>query len=225
MNEDIERALNGSDADLRAFVASLRAAPQARVRNSFAAGVMAAVEAEARRGALARSLRGLLRPAVLFPLAACLVALLAVSSIFFRPVPKFSLEKLVACQRADGSFSSSTAAPYVQAYAVTALAKDPSADRAALQQAVAAIVREQNAEGGWANASLSARNVAALAAASEAGVDVAVRAYRRGVRYLRMHGIGEMSAADLSRDARSAAARLPASDLGIACSVALAARL
>ena len=192
MNEDIERALNGSDADLRAFVASLR---------------------------------GLLRPAALFPLAACLVALLAVASIFFRPVPRFSLEKLVACQRADGSFSSSTAAPYVQAYAVTVLAKDPSADRAALQQAVAALVREQNADGGWASAGLSARNVAALAAASEAGVDAAVRAYRRGVRYLRMHGIGEMSAADLSRDARSAAARLPASDLGIACSVALAARL
>lgn len=225
MNEDIERALNGSDADLRAFVASLRAAPQARVRDGFAAGVMAAVEAEARRGAFARSLRRLLRPAALFPLAACLVALLAVASIFFRPVPKFSLEKLVACQRADGSFSSSTAAPYVQAYAVTALAKDPSADRAALQQAVVALVREQNAEGGWANASLSARNVAALAAASEAGVDVAVRAYRRGVRYLRMHGIGEMSAADLSRDARSAATRLSASDLGVACSVALAARL
>ena len=225
MNEDIERILNGSDADLRAFVASLRAAPQARVRDGFAADVMAVVEAEARRGAFVRSLRGLLRPAALFPLAACLVALLAVASIFFRPVPRFSLEKLVACQRADGSFSSSTAAPYVQAYAVTVLAKDPSADRAALQQAVAALVREQNAEGGWANASLSARNVAALAAASEAGVDVAVRAYRRGVRYLRMHGIGEMSAADLSRDARSAAPRLSASDLGIACSVALAARL
>lgn len=225
MNEDIERALNGSDADLRAFVASLRAAPQARVRDGFVAGVMAAVEADARRGAFACSLRGLLRPAALFPLAACLVALLAVASIFFRPVPKFSLEKLVACQRADGSFSSSTAAPYVQAYAVTALAKDPSADRAALQQAVVALVREQNAEGGWANASLSARNVAALAAAAEAGVDVAVRAYRRGVRYLRMHGIGEMSASDLSRDARSAAARLPGSDLGVACSVALAARL
>ena len=123
MNEDIERALNGSDADLRAFVASLRAAPQARVRDGFAADVIAAVEAEARRGAFARSLRGLLRPAALFPLAACLVALLAVASIFFRPVPKFSLEKLVACQRADGSFSSSTAAPYVQAYAVTVLAK------------------------------------------------------------------------------------------------------
>ena len=42
MNEDIERALNGSDADLRAFVASLRAAPQARVRDGFAADVMAA---------------------------------------------------------------------------------------------------------------------------------------------------------------------------------------
>ena len=221
MNADLEMALNESDADLRTFVSSLRAAPQAHVRDGFAADVMAAIAADTRRAWP----RKLFRPAVWFPLAACLVALLAVASIFFRPVPRFSLEKLVACQRADGSFSSSTAAPYVQAYAVTALAKDPSADRAALQQAVAAIVREQNAEGGWANASLSARNVAALAAASEAGVDVAVRAYRRGVRYLRMHGIGEMSAADLSRDARSAAARLSASDLGVACSVALAARL
>ena len=225
MNADIEKALNGSDADLRAFVASLRAAPQARVQDGFAAGVMAAVAAEARRDAFRRSLRGMLRPSALFPLAACLVALLAVASLFSRKVPTFSLEKLVACQRADGSFSATTAAPYVQAFAVTVLAKDPSADRAALAQAVDALVRTQNAEGGWANPRLSAQNVAALAVASAAGVDDAVRAYRRGVRYLRMHGIGEMSAADLSRDARSAAGRLSAADPGVACSVALAARL
>jgi len=224
MNEDIERALNGSDADLRAFVASLRAAPQARVRDGFAAGVMAAVEADARRSAFVRSLRGLLRPAALFPLAACLVAMLAFASLFFRPVPGISRERLVSCQRADGSFSSSTAAPYVQAFAVTVLAKDPAANRTALEQAVGALVRTQNEEGGWANARLSARNVAALAAASEAGVDAAVRAYRRGRRYLRMHGIGEMTAADLSRDAREAEARMLGVDSGLACSIALAAR-
>ena len=221
MNEDIERALNGSDADLWAFVASLRAAPQARVRDGFAAGVMAAVEADVRRSAW----RKLLRPAALFPLAACLVAMLAFASLFFRPVPGISRERLVSCQRADGSFSSSTAAPYVQAFAVTVLAKDPAANRTALEQAVGALVRTQNEEGGWANARLSARNVAALAAASEAGVDAAVRAYRRGRRYLRMHGIGEMTAADLSRDAREAEARMAGGDSGLACSIALAARL
>ena len=221
MNADLERALNGSDADLRAFVASLRAAPQARVRAGFAADVMATVEADGRRA----SLRGLFRPAVLFPLAACFVALLAVASLFLRPVPGVSRERLVSCQRSDGSFSSSTAAPYVQAFAVTVLAKDPAANRSALEQAVGALVRTQNEEGGWANARLSAQNVAALAAATKAGVDMAVPAYRRGRRYLRMHGIGEMTAADMARDAQEATRRLSDADAGLACSVTLAARL
>ena len=221
MNEDIERALNGSDADLRAFVASLRAAPQARVRDGFAAGVMAVLEADARRAWP----RKLFRPAVLFPLAACLVALLAIASLFFRPSPDVSREELVACQRADGSFSPSTAAPYVQAFAVTVLARDPSADRAALEQAVGALVRTQNEAGGWANARLSAQNVAALAAATKAGVVRAMPAYRRGRRYLRLHGIIEMSAADMMRDAKEATGRLPTADVGLACSVALASRL
>ena len=221
MNEDIERALNGSDADLRAFVASLRAAPQARVRDGLAADVMAAVAADARRSAL----RKLFRPSVLFPLAACLVALLAVASLFFRPVPGFSRERLVACQLKDGSFSSSTAAPYVQAFAVTVLAADPSADRGALEQAVGVLVRTQNAEGGWSNARLSAQNVAALAAALAAGVEEAARAYRRGRRYLRMHGIGEMTAAEMAREAREAETRMAGGDSGLACSIALAARL
>ena len=221
MNEDIEKALDGADADLRAFVASLRAAPQARVRDGFAAGVMAAIAAESRRA----SLRRWFRPSVLFPLAACLVAMLAFAALLFRPVPTFSMEKLVSCQRADGSFSSSTAAPYVQAFAVTVLAKDPSADRAALEQAVGALVRTQNEAGGWANARLSAQNVAALAAAAKAGVDRAMPAYRRGRRYLRLHGIIEMSAADMMRDAKEATGRLPTADVGLACSVALASRL
>ena len=221
MNADLDMALNGADAELRAFVASLRAAPQARVREGFAAGVMAAVEAESRRA----SLRRWLRPSVMFPLAACLVAMLALASVFFRPAPGFSQEGLVTCQRADGSFSPSTAAPYVQAFAVTVLASDPAADRAALKQAVGALVRSQNEEGGWANARLSARNVAALAAATKAGVDIAVPAYRRGRRYLRMHGIGELTASDVARDAREAAARLSEADEGLVRSVTLAARL
>lgn len=225
MNADLEMALNGSDADMRAFVASLRAAPQARVRDGFAADVMAAVEADVRREAFRHSLRGLFRPAALFPLAACLVAMLAFASLFFRPVPGFSREALVSCQRADGSFSSSTAAPYVQAFAVTVLAKDPTANRAALEQAVGALVRTQNEEGGWANARLSAQNVAALAAATRAGVNMAVPAYRRGRRYLRMNGIGEMTAADMARDARDAETRMTGGDNGLACSIALAARL
>jgi len=221
MNADMEMALNGSNADMRAFVAFLRAAPQARVRDGFSADVMSAVEADARRP----SMRKLFRPSVLFPLAACLVAMLAFASLLFRPVPGFSRERLVSCQRADGSFSSSTAAPYVQAFAVTVLSRDPASNRTALEQAVGALVRTQNEEGGWANARLSAQNVAALAAATRAGVDMAMPAYRRGRRYLRMHGIIEMTAADMAHAAREATARLPDADAGLACSVTLAARL
>ena len=223
MNEDIEQALDGADAGMRAFVASLRAAPQARVRDGFAADVMAAIAAQQR--SVGRSPWGVSRPWALFSLAACLVALLAVAALFFRPVPKFSMATLAACQQADGSFTSSTAAPYVQAFAVTVLAKDPAADRVALTQAVETLVRTQNAEGGWDNHRLSAQNVAALSLAAKAGVAAAVRAYRRGVRYLRLCGIREMSEADVVRDARAAAARLPSADRGLACSVALAARL
>jgi hypothetical protein len=210
---------------MKDFVASLRTVPLARVRDDFAADVMAAVRAEIRRSTWRSSLLGMFKPAVLLPIAACLVALLAVTSIFSRPAPAFSRKKLVACQLTDGSFSTSTAAPYVQAFAVTVLAKDPSSDRTALEQAVNALVRTQNAEGGWANARLSARNVAALAAASDAGVGSALRAYRRGIRYLRTHGIGEMSAAEMVHDAQDASLRLADADLGIACSIALAARL
>lgn len=221
MNVDLETALNGSNADMRAFVASLRAAPQARVRDGFAAGVMSAVKADVRRS----SMRKLFRPSVLFPLAACLVAMLAFASLFFRPVPGVSRERLVSCQRADGSFSSSTAAPYVQAFAVTVLSRDPASNRTALEQAVGALVRTQNEEGGWANARLSAQNVAALAAATKAGVDMAMPAYRRGRRYLRMHGIIEMTATDIARAAQEATGRLSDADAGLACSVTLAARL
>ncbi|MDO4365645.1 MAG: hypothetical protein Q4D70_02535, partial [bacterium] len=90
--------------------------------------------------------------------------------------------------------------------------------------AVAALVREQNAEGGWANPSLSARNVAALGQAAEAGSVHALQAYRRGMRYLRTHGIGEISLADLVREAKAVSTRLgPSPDDGLACSVALCA--
>ncbi|MGN0852010.1 MAG: hypothetical protein ACI4Q3_01390 [Kiritimatiellia bacterium] len=215
MNADLEAALNGSEADLKAFVLSLRAAPQARTPPDFTARVMARV-----RGGRTRWLR----PATLFPAAACLVALLAFGAIVFRPVPVFSLSGLMACQRPDGYFTSSPAAPYVQAFAVTVLAKDPAASGASLDQAVDALVRTQHASGGWADEQLSARNVAALAVASEAGVEAARDAYKRGLRFLRARGLNELSAAAFAKEARNVLARLsPTDDPGLACSVALCA--
>ena len=130
---------------------------------------------------------------------------------------------IVANQRPDGSFSDSSAAPYVQAFAVTGLATTPSPDRAALNRAVDALVRTQGADGGGGNAVLSARNVTALAQAGAAGVPRAREARRRGLRYLRLHGIGEISAADLAREAKDALSRLAGSrDAGLVCGVSLA---
>ena len=221
-NGVVGRTLDGLDEELMALADALRAAPAARTSEDFTSSVMAAVHAERSR---MRSRPPIWRsPWLGVPLAACFALLLALGSVFNRPSPTWTSARLAACQQADGSFSSSSAAPYVQAFAVAALAADPSASMDTLKAAVAAIVRDQTAEGGWANAALSVRNVAALREAAAVGVAGAQRAYRRGLRYLRLNGIREMSPADLVRAAQAMRARLEgSSDCGLACSVALCA--
>ncbi len=220
MNGDLERDL-AREGDLAAFAASLQRAPAAQVPADFTARVMAAVH-DARR---AQSHRWLFALTAGLPMAAGIALCLLFGSTFFRAQPAYSTVRLVSCQRADGLFSASSAATYMQAFAVTALAQDPKAPAAALGSAVAAIVREQNAEGGWANAELSARNVVALEAAAAAGVSDAARAYKRGLRYLRTHGIGELTRSDIARAAQAALVRVDRADRGLACSAALCAAL
>ena len=123
---DIVRALEGSDAEMRAFVASLRAAPQARTAEGFTADVMAAVRAGEAERARRPFWSALTRLAAALPVAAGLALLFAVGSVFQRPAPAWTTARLVACQRPDGTFTASSAAPYVQAFAVTVLAKDPT---------------------------------------------------------------------------------------------------
>ena len=224
MNEDLERTLGEMAPHARAIADARRAAPQAVASPDFTARVLPDVRA-------ARTPRwGFLRRfgfAAAIPAAAGLALLLGVGAVLLgRPAaPDWSAARLVACQRADGTFTASSAAPYVQAFAVTALARDPAGHAAALDSAVGALVREQTAEGGWANAAVSARNVAALRQAAEAGVADARRAYRRGLRYLQSNGIGERTPDDLVREAKDAWARLGASaDRGLAGCVALCAR-
>lgn len=200
---------------MRAFAESLRAAPQARVDDGFADRVMAAVGAGKKPRAKWR----------MPPLGAVLglAASLAVAAAYFfihsemsSSARKARMELLVHCQRDDGTFSSSSAAQYMQSFAVAALAEDASAHAAALDAAVGAITRTQNADGGWANAELSARNVEALRVAADAGVAGAMRAYKKGLRYLRVNGIGEMTKADFAFAAQDAARRVNLSDEGLA---------
>ena len=223
MSADLEHDLLEAGDGLSDVVAALRRAPQARVPEDFAARVLARLP---RAGGFVRFRSRWLSPPVLFAAAASFVAVCAFVSLVFRPVPTFSVARLAACQRTDGSFSSSSAAPYVQAFAVTVLARDPSSDRTALDLAVDALVRTQDAAGGWGNAALSARNVAALAQAETAGVARARTPRRRGLRYLRTHGIGELSPSELIREAGEAFSRLDGSrDAGLVCSTALAGHL
>ena len=234
MNADLERDLLKAGDGLGDVVAVLRRAPQAHVAPGFAARVRSHLP---HKGGFVRVRSRWLLPSVLLAVAASLVCAFVFVSLLDRPAvpqrePAMHVassqqggDSFSACQRADGSFSSSSAAPYVQAFAVTALAKDPSANRAALDRAVDALVRTQGADGGWGNAALSARNVTALAQAEAAGVVRAHAARRRGLRYLRMHGIGELSASDLVREAKDAFARLDKScDAGLVYSVSLASR-
>ena len=212
MNADLERDLREAGDGLCDVVSALRRAPQAHVEAGFAARVLAHLP---REGGFVRFRTRWLSPPMLFAAAASILAVFAFVSLVLRPVPKMSVARLAACQRGDGTFSDSSAAQYVQAFAVTVLARDPSADRVALDKAVDALVR-----------ALSARNVAALAQAESAGVAQARAARRRGLRYLRMHGVGEISAGELVREAKDAFARIGQSrDDGLVCSTALAGRL
>lgn len=190
MSEDLEQMLRESgDVELGALVARLRAAPAARVPDGFSSRVRAAVHASA-----PQSFPRKFDIASALPLAAGLALLLGLGTILLRPSQdEFSPARLVACQRADGTFTATSAAPYVQAFAVTVLAREPATHGDALTSAVDALVRDQNAEGGWSNAALSARNVVALRQAADAGIASARRAYKRGLRYLRTHGIGELA--------------------------------
>ena len=223
MNCDLEGDLAGC-AEMRAFAESLRAAPQARVDDGFADRVMAAVGAEKTPRAKWR-----MPPlGVVLGLAASLTVAAAyffIHSEMSSSIRKARVELLVHCQRDDGTFSSSSAAQYMQSFAVAALAEDASTHAAALDAAVGAITRTQNADGGWANAELSARNVEALRVAADAGVAGAMRAYKRGLRYLRVNGIGEMTRADLALAAKDAAQRVNSSDEGLARSAALCAAM
>ena len=82
MNADIEELMR-ADAQTRRLVELLRCAPQARVAAGFSARVMAEVREQRRRSWLSA-------PSV-FAAAASVVAMFAIWSIFFRPVPKPSL--------------------------------------------------------------------------------------------------------------------------------------
>lgn len=219
-NGGVGRTLEGLDEELMALADALRAAPTVRTSEDFTASVMAAVRAERSQ---MRSRPPVWRsPWLGAPIAACFALLLALGSVFNRPSSTWTSARLAVCQQTDGTFSNSSAAPYVQAFAVAALAADPSAAMDTLKAAVTAIVRDQTAEGGWANAAMSVRNVAALHEAAAVGVDGAQRAYRRGLRYLRLNGIREMSPADLVRAAQAMRARLDASaDSGLIGSLAL----
>lgn len=86
MNRDIEELVE-ADADAHRIVDILRHAPEAHVAAGFSARVMAEVREQRRRTWLSAP--------SLFAAAASIVALIAIASIFSRPVPKPSLSAWV----------------------------------------------------------------------------------------------------------------------------------
>jgi len=203
MNADLERQLAEMGPEFAGLASSLGKAAGSRVSSGFTARVMAEVAVSERRARVRRV--GWWTAA-----AAAMVALFAVHGLTSGARPASDgLGRLVASQRADGTFCESSAASYVQAYAVQALAdsRDERA-RAALESAVAALVRSQSGEGGWSSGVQSSYNVAALAAAEAAGVESARIPLRRGLRYLRANGISECPAGALGKAAAEALDRM-----------------
>jgi len=218
MSHDLEEQLKEMDPSVSVLVARLRAAPRASTSADFTSRTLAAARAD---GSIRLSsiLNGSRRSFNWAAAAAAVVAILFGSLFLCRsaraPVTGSAVCILVNLQRPDGLFSGSSAAPYVQAVAVQALAGNRSSAatlRVPLESAVAALVRAQTAEGGWANNAQTARNVAALASADAAGVFSARVPYRRGLRYLRAHGIPEMPSSSLAQAARAALDRLASGD-------------
>lgn len=82
MNADLEEMLQG-DVEARRLVEELKRAPMAHVAAGFSAKVMAQVRADERASWFSAS--------TFFAAAASVVALLAVGSIFTRPLPKANL--------------------------------------------------------------------------------------------------------------------------------------
>ena len=203
MSPDIEELVAELGPGYADFVAALREkGGDARCQDGFTERVMAAIALSERR---ARAWRF----AWLGAAAAAAVAAIGIFMPSAAPSVDSDLAALVAAQRADGTFSDSSAAVYAQAYAVQALAVSGAASlRPALERAVAALERTQGADGGWSNPRLSAENAAALSAAVAAGVESARIALRRALRYLHANGIPEASSERLAAVAKRAVAGL-----------------
>ncbi len=202
------------EKELEAFLGELKAAPQRKVGADFTRNVMLEVAGIERR----RKLKSWFTIAASISLFCALESICRSSSVFE------GVEVVASKQRADGYFSDNSSAPYLQAFAVKALA-DSEKCSSAFERAVSALTLTQNAEGGWSSASLSVRNVLALSIATSRGVKGAKTAYRKGLKYLRKQGLVEMTLDEFTSQAREAAARLYASgDIDSARIVAMAAK-
>ena len=209
MNGDLKAQLAEMGPEFAGLAASLGRAAGAGTSPGFTARVMSEISLSERR-------RRIRRAGWWAAAAAAVVAVFAVHGLTpgVKPAPEpavSGIDRLVASQRADGTFSISSAASYVQAFAVQALADSHDARaRAALESAVAALVRSQSGEGGWSSDMQSSYNVAALAAAEAAGVESARIPLRRGLRYLRANGISERPEGSLGKAAAAALKRMAA---------------
>lgn len=203
MNRDLEAQFAEMGPEFAGLSSGLCRAVGAGTSPDFTARVMAEISLSERR-------RRVFRAGWWAAAAAAVVAVFAIHGLTSGAKPALSgLDRLVASQRADGTFSVSSAASYVQAFAVQALADShDERARAALESAVAALVRSQSGEGGWSGDMLTSYNVAALAAAEAAGVESARIPLRRGLRYLRANGISECPAGALGKAAAEALDRM-----------------
>ncbi|MBR1870536.1 MAG: hypothetical protein IJ802_01800 [Kiritimatiellae bacterium] len=165
------------EEDLLAFASVLRTRmPQAEAPANLAPRIIAAVARHERRRRLVRAFAWSL------PLAAVLT--LAVGVLWLDDAP-------------SAASPAGVAGEYRNAFAVSSKSADELAGN------IEYIVKSQREDGSWMHPRLSACNVAALELAHRKGLASAesLRAYKRGLRWMRINGIRELTPAQFQADA------------------------
>ncbi len=200
-----------ADAQMLSFAESLRSAPGSKVSDDFTSRIMNEIRSESKASPLHPVWTKFFTPGKAFAAAASVIILLGISSVFLRTDESSVTGELLARQCKNGQFTSSSAAPYVQAFAIRELAKNPAGNAVALKAAVNALLASQNADGSWLNDQVTACNVTVLAAVAELGIDGVSHAYKMGARYLRTRNIALLTKEEMNAEAKKALAFICAS--------------
>lgn len=206
MNADLSAWLSELDSDEARVVSLVREAPVVSVTSDFTSRVLAALPPPSRCERFVACVRT--HRLFIYSACACLLVVLSCSWGFFCMPRLSSSSELVSLQQRNGTFTTSSAANYLQAFAVVALLHREASPVDSLERAVKALVHAQGADGQWQNVELTRRNLFALKLAQDKGLTWVRASYLKGVRALRGTGHEELTSAEFQQQSHFVQQRL-----------------